>query len=118
MALDLFEPNSYRSICRGTLEVGLSDTGYKAAPDMSLRRFHRAMTRPFFTKDRISHFDLFDRHAGDAIRQMQTRFAEGYPVDFQVSLPFLKLFSQTLTSSVGRRCPFHVGFCNGVPPWP
>ncbi len=24
------------------------------------------MTRPFFTKDRISHFELFERHAGES----------------------------------------------------
>jgi cytoskeletal protein CcmA (bactofilin family) len=44
------------------------------------------MTRPFFTKDRISHFDLFDRHGEDAINQMKTRFKAGIPVDFQVRI--------------------------------
>ncbi|KAJ2932579.1 hypothetical protein H1R20_g4532, partial [Candolleomyces eurysporus] len=48
-----------------------------------LWKFHRAMTRPFFTKDRISHFDVFDRHGEDAINQMKTRFKAGIPVDFQ-----------------------------------
>lgn len=43
------------------------------------------MTRPFFTKDRISHFDIFNRHAEDAISQMKARFREGYALDFQVS---------------------------------
>lgn len=43
------------------------------------------MTRPFFTKDRISHFDIFNRHAEDAISQMKARFKEGYALDFQVS---------------------------------
>jgi len=41
------------------------------------------MTRPFFTKDRISHFDIFDRHAQDAISQLKARLAEGFPVDIQ-----------------------------------
>lgn len=41
------------------------------------------MTRPFFTRDRISHFDIFDRHAEDAIRHMKARFREGHPLDFQ-----------------------------------
>lgn len=68
------------------------------------RRFHRAMTRPFFTKDRISHFELFDRHAEDAIKQMKERFAEGCPVDFQVSslfdlLPHLAEYCIRRTSS-------------------
>lgn len=27
-------------------------------------RFHRTMTRPYFSRDRIAHFEMFDRHAG------------------------------------------------------
>ena len=42
------------------------------------------MTRPFFNKDRISHFDIFDRHASDALHQLKTRLREGYPVNIQV----------------------------------
>jgi Cytochrome P450 len=41
------------------------------------------MTRPFFTKDRISHFDIFDRHATDALSQLKARLREGHPVDIQ-----------------------------------
>lgn len=44
------------------------------------------MTRPFFSRDRISHFELFDRHATDALEKMKLRLRAGYPVDFQVSL--------------------------------
>ena len=51
-----------------------------------LWKFHRSMTRPFFNRDRISHFDNFDRHAEDAIRQFKNRLYEGHPVDFQVHL--------------------------------
>ncbi|KAK0473656.1 cytochrome P450 monooxygenase pc-1 [Armillaria luteobubalina] len=46
-------------------------------------KFHRSMTRPFFTRDRIIHFNLYDRHAETAIRQMKQRLRSGYPVDFQ-----------------------------------
>src|ERR1700690_1267046 len=42
------------------------------------------MTRPFFSKERIGHFDIFDRHAEDAIGQTKTRARQGYPIDFQV----------------------------------
>jgi len=42
------------------------------------------MTRPFFSKDRISHFDIFDRHAADAIEQVKERMRQGYAVDVQV----------------------------------
>ena len=42
------------------------------------------MSRPFFIKERITDFDIFDRHAGDAIEQAVKRLNAGYPVDFQV----------------------------------
>ena len=51
--------------------------------DGDMWKFHRTMTRPFFTKDRISHFDIFDRHAEDALAQAKQRLAEGYLIDFQ-----------------------------------
>ncbi|KAF8665619.1 hypothetical protein AX16_000075 [Volvariella volvacea WC 439] len=51
--------------------------------DGEMWKFHRAMTRPFFSKDRISHFDIFDRHAMDALSQLSARLKEGYPVDIQ-----------------------------------
>ncbi|KAJ7181117.1 cytochrome P450 [Mycena filopes] len=31
--------------------------------DGEMWNFHRNITRPFFSRDRISHFDMFDRHA-------------------------------------------------------
>jgi hypothetical protein len=42
------------------------------------------MTRPFFSRDRISHFELFDRHAEEALDKMKFRLRAGYAVDFQV----------------------------------
>ena len=44
------------------------------------------MTRPFFSKDRISHFEIFDHHAADAIKQVKERMRQGYAVDIQVSI--------------------------------
>ena len=46
-------------------------------------RFHRSITRPAFTRDRISDFELFDRHVEIVIHQLKSRFREGQPVDFQ-----------------------------------
>lgn len=46
-------------------------------------KFHRGMTRPFFSRDRITHFDIFDRHADEAISRMKERMRAGYTVDFQ-----------------------------------
>ena len=48
-------------------------------------RFHRSMTRPFFSKERISHFDIFERHAADAIQQTKDRINAGFAIDFQAS---------------------------------
>ncbi|KAJ7080558.1 cytochrome P450 [Mycena crocata] len=53
------------------------------AADGELWKFHRAMTRPFFKRDRISDFELFERHSCDAIAHLKRRLSEGYPVDFQ-----------------------------------
>ena len=41
------------------------------------------MTRPFFSKDRISDFELFDRHADQVVSKMKERFKEGIAVDVQ-----------------------------------
>ncbi|KAG1750552.1 cytochrome P450 [Suillus paluster] len=46
-------------------------------------KLHRTMTRPFFTHDRISHFDIFDRHADHAIALAKERFRMGLAIDFQ-----------------------------------
>ncbi|KAG9317013.1 cytochrome P450 [Chiua virens] len=51
--------------------------------DVDIWKFHRGMTRPFFAKDRISDFDIFEKHAEDAIHQMKLRMRQGYPVDIQ-----------------------------------
>nr|AVZ23851.1 cytochrome P450 [Thanatephorus cucumeris] len=48
-------------------------------------KFHRSMSRPYFTRDRISHFDNFARHADAAISKLLSRASEpDHPaVDFQ-----------------------------------
>ncbi|KAF4568490.1 hypothetical protein EYR36_010502 [Pleurotus pulmonarius] len=51
--------------------------------DGDMWKFHRSMTRPFFSRDRISHFDLFDRHAEVVIRKMRDRSSQGLAIDFQ-----------------------------------
>ena len=54
------------------------------------------MTRPFFSKDRISHFEIFDRHATDVIKQVKVRMSQGYAVDVQVSVCHPPTFFLTL----------------------
>lgn len=46
-------------------------------------RFHRSITRPFFSKDRISDFEIFDRHADLVISKLKERFADGISVNVQ-----------------------------------
>jgi hypothetical protein len=43
------------------------------------------MSRPFFTRDRISHFDLFARHSDAAIEKLLSRLSESSQpaIDFQ-----------------------------------
>ncbi|RDX55061.1 cytochrome P450 [Lentinus brumalis] len=67
----------FRSQMKSLLGVGVFNA------DDEMWKFHRSMTRPFFSKDRISHFDMFDRHATDALQQMKYRLREGYAVDWQ-----------------------------------
>lgn len=43
------------------------------------------MTRPFFSKERISDFQLFDEHVQVTLKLLRTRLQEGHAVDFQVS---------------------------------
>lgn len=77
-------------------------------------RFHRGMTRPFFSKDRISHFEIFDRHAADAIEQVKERMREGYAVDIQVRISRYPLICISYRLP-GCRLPVHPRLCNRVP---
>ncbi|KAI0779175.1 cytochrome P450 monooxygenase pc-2 [Irpex lacteus] len=67
--------------------------------DGDMWKFHRTMTRPFFTKDRISHFELFERHAGNfvdhAIAKIKERNRDGYSIDFQDLIARFTLDSAT-----------------------
>ncbi|KAJ7736572.1 cytochrome P450 [Mycena maculata] len=51
--------------------------------DGEMWKFHRAMTRPFFSRDKVSHFDIFDHHADAVIAIMKERMRGGYSIDFQ-----------------------------------
>ena len=50
-------------------------------------KFHRSMSRPFFVRERVQHFQIFDQHANDAVCQIRDRLREGIPIDIQVRLP-------------------------------
>ncbi|KAI5888692.1 cytochrome P450 [Schizophyllum commune H4-8] len=79
-----------------TFEIGLSLLGRGVFnSDGDMWKFHRTMTRPFFNKDKIAHFDIFDRHAEDILRQAKARLAQGFPIDFQDMIARFTLDSAT-----------------------
>ncbi|KAI0772047.1 cytochrome P450 monooxygenase pc-3 [Trametes elegans] len=51
--------------------------------DGDLWKFHRSMSRPFFSRERISHFELFDRHADLALSKIKERVRSNIAFDFQ-----------------------------------
>ncbi|KAF7356180.1 hypothetical protein MVEN_00949300 [Mycena venus] len=51
--------------------------------DGDMWRFHRNLARPFFSRERISDFTTFDKHAHKAIAHIRNRLAEGHPIDLQ-----------------------------------
>ncbi|THV01188.1 cytochrome P450 monooxygenase pc-3 [Dendrothele bispora CBS 962.96] len=63
--------------------------------DGEMWKFHRNMTRPFFSKVRISDYDLFERHAEETLSVLADRLAQGYPVDFQDAVARFTLDSAT-----------------------
>ncbi|KAL1713598.1 cytochrome P450 [Schizophyllum commune] len=78
------------------IEIGQSLLGQGVFnSDGDMWKFHRTMTRPFFNKDRISHFDIFDRHANGIIGQAKARLAQGLPIDFQDMVARFTLDSAT-----------------------
>ncbi|KAJ6522732.1 cytochrome P450 [Mycena capillaripes] len=58
-------------------------------------KFHRSLSRPFFSRERISDFDTFDRHTRDALSHLKKRLADGYPVDIQDCVSRFTLDSAT-----------------------
>ncbi|KAJ7165554.1 cytochrome P450 monooxygenase pc-3 [Mycena crocata] len=63
--------------------------------DDDMWKFHRNLARPFFSRERISDFDIFDRHAHEVLAHMKQRIIEGYPLDFQDVVSRFTLDSST-----------------------
>ncbi|RPD66741.1 cytochrome P450 monooxygenase pc-3 [Lentinus tigrinus ALCF2SS1-7] len=51
--------------------------------DGDLWKFHRSMSRPFFSRERISDFELFDRHADIALNLIRERARANIAFEFQ-----------------------------------
>ncbi|KIM42692.1 hypothetical protein M413DRAFT_121806 [Hebeloma cylindrosporum] len=75
---DNFEKGSlFRSQMNSLLGTGVFNA------DGEMWKFHRSMTRPFFTRERISDFDIYDRNCDISLTQAKHRLAEGHSIDFQ-----------------------------------
>ncbi|KAF9547694.1 cytochrome P450 monooxygenase pc-2 [Agrocybe pediades] len=46
-------------------------------------KFHRSITRPFFTRERISDFEIYERNCNISLKAAERRLAEGHSVDVQ-----------------------------------
>ncbi|KAF9471382.1 cytochrome P450 [Pholiota conissans] len=46
-------------------------------------KFHRSITRPFFTRERISDFEIYERNCDRSLGEARIRLEEGYSIDFQ-----------------------------------
>ncbi|KAJ3499527.1 hypothetical protein NLJ89_g10090 [Agrocybe chaxingu] len=51
--------------------------------DGEMWKFHRSLTRPFFTRERISDFEIYDRKAEASLKLAKQRFSEGYSINAQ-----------------------------------
>ncbi|KAF9530964.1 cytochrome P450 [Crepidotus variabilis] len=51
--------------------------------DGEMWKFHRAMTRPFFTKERISDFEIYGRNSDISLALAKERLKQGEPIEFQ-----------------------------------
>ncbi|KAF8317441.1 cytochrome P450 monooxygenase pc-3 [Clavulina sp. PMI_390] len=51
--------------------------------DGAMWKFHRTLARPFFARDRISDFEIFEKHAESIIEIMKASFRSGTPLDIQ-----------------------------------
>ncbi|TFK72654.1 cytochrome P450 [Pluteus cervinus] len=69
--------NRFRNSMRSVLGTGVFNS------DGDMWKFHRSITRPVFTRDRISDFNLFDRHTEAVISALKSRLRQNQPVDFQ-----------------------------------
>ncbi|KAF8189713.1 cytochrome P450 monooxygenase pc-1 [Pholiota molesta] len=67
----------------GTGIFNVDGTPPGSCPNQAGAKFHRSMTRPFFTRERISDFEIYHRNCDLSLRNAKQRLAEGHPVDFQ-----------------------------------
>ncbi|KAF9530969.1 cytochrome P450 [Crepidotus variabilis] len=90
--------------------------------DGEMWKFHRAMTRPFFTRERISDFEIYDRNCDASLNQARDRLKQGEPIDFQDLAARFTLDSATEflcghnVNSLGAGLPYTPTSSHKVPP--
>ncbi|KAG9004393.1 hypothetical protein FRB94_002411 [Tulasnella sp. JGI-2019a] len=78
---------------KGSFDSVLGDGIFNS--DGDTWRFHRSMTRPFFTRDRVTDFDIFDHHTETILNKINERCQTGMPVDFQEAISQFTMESAT-----------------------
>uniref|UniRef100_A0A8H8CKK7 Cytochrome P450 n=1 Tax=Psilocybe cubensis TaxID=181762 RepID=A0A8H8CKK7_PSICU len=76
----------FESFVKGPLFISQMDSMFGEGvfnSDGEMWKFHRAMTRPFFTRERISDFEIYDRNWNISLKLAKDRLAEGYSIDMQ-----------------------------------
>ncbi|KAJ7510439.1 cytochrome P450, partial [Mycena galericulata] len=68
---------SFRSNVHSVLGDGVFNS------DGEMWTFHRSMTRPYFARDRVRHFEIFDRHAEKTVALIKNRMSHRRAVDIQ-----------------------------------
>ncbi|EIN04294.1 cytochrome P450 monooxygenase pc-3 [Punctularia strigosozonata HHB-11173 SS5] len=88
--------------------------------DGDVWRFHRGITRPFFVREKITHFEMYESHAREAIDRLRERVREGVAVDVQDLVARFTLDSATVflfgqrVHSLGAPLPYPHNHRNGA----
>lgn len=74
------------------------------------------MTRPYFVRERVTHFESFDKHSATVIAKLKERFIQGEAIDFQVRLR-AKRSRVIYTIDAGHHVKVHTRLRDGVLVW-
>ncbi|PPQ70103.1 hypothetical protein CVT25_005608, partial [Psilocybe cyanescens] len=88
----------FDSFAKGSLFISQIDSLFGEGvfnSDGEMWKFHRSMTRPFFTRERISDFEIYDRNWDISLKLAKGRLAEGYSIDIQDLIARFTLDSAT-----------------------
>ncbi|CAE6496722.1 unnamed protein product [Rhizoctonia solani] len=85
--------------------------------DGDMWKFHRGMSRPYFSRDRISHFDNFARHSDIAISKLLSRLNEPTRAGLPVAVDFQDLVAR-FTLDSGTEFLFGRDVCSLEAPLP